>query len=95
MKQTKRRQRRRKTRFSVRHAAYRLAERYDGDVFISEVEYNIQHGYFKYVYRQTGTRSICQTTVRQQRIYFVLSRVSKKPVTVLSRAQVTAWGIRS
>jgi len=73
-------------RRSEKHAAYKLATRYD-DATMEELKRCVKDGAFNYLYRQTRTRSICSAVVNGHDVYFVLARPNNGIVTVLTEEQ--------
>jgi hypothetical protein len=67
-----------------RHAAARLVQRYDGSVDMHSLQQLIRLGEFEYVRRQSGTRSLCKAVLGPTSVWFIINRVRRTLITVLS-----------
>lgn len=77
-----------KKRKSVSHTALRLLERYgDHDIYPEDIRAKIQKGDFEYVRRQTCSRTLCRTTLSGSQVWFVLNKLTRGLVTVLTKEQ--------
>jgi hypothetical protein len=80
----KRKQKGRKVRLDESHAAARLVTRTNGELTFEELKRRISVGEFRYVRRQSVSRSLCSTPIDDTRVvYFILNRQTKSVVTVL------------
>lgn len=73
------------------HAAYRLAVRAP-EVDFPTLKTAVAEGQFRYVRRQTASRSLCHADVGDGvGVYFVINRRNKSIITVLTRCQARTW----
>ena len=82
-----RKQRMRRAKVSERHAAARMVERYGASVSFHELRQAIKKGRSIYLSRQSTTRSVAAVIIEGKVVPFIINRIAKRVITVLTREQ--------
>ena len=72
------------------HARMRLMQRTSAASF-EKLRQAVRNKRFRYLRRQSCTRSLCLAVVDEEEIYFVLNRERGTIITVLTKDQALSW----